>query len=139
MRPIPEIKHHIDTCEKYMKKHQDSPDEVELGEKMLAELDRELRQAITHGIPADELEALCLAWREGKVVVKPCKKGTEFYRIFDGEITKHIVSELIYFETARKWLVEGTPFTRFWWEDAFCKTVFFSPKAAEAAAKEFAP
>lgn len=39
----------------------------------------ELRAALTADIPLDELEVLCNAWRDGRVVVLPCKPTDAYY------------------------------------------------------------
>lgn len=87
MRTIAEIKADITRCQKC--KEQISRDCLlsncqdcsYIHFANLKDLRMEFLQALTSDIPLDDLETLCQAWREGRLVMLPCKVGEPVYAI----------------------------------------------------------
>lgn len=79
------------------------------------------------------------AEQDGRLVVLPCKVGDKIFRIFGGEITELLVSNVIYRGIGGndcRILVECIPFHRVYWHESFGKTVFLTREAAETALEE---
>ena len=88
------------------------------------------------GISAEHLLELVKAEQDGRLVVLPVKIGDKIFRLFGGEITELLVSNVIYRAAggdASKALVECIPFHRVYWHESFGKTVFLTREDAEAA------
>lgn len=95
----------------------------------------------TFGNQSIEMQELCDIWsakRAGRLVVLPCKVGDTIWRIFNGEIIRYNVVSVSFNDHIKpRFLVECSPFCRFYWGDGFFgKTFFRTREEAEAKLKE---
>lgn len=60
----------------------------------------------------------------------PCKVGDKVYRIFNGEIYEHKVSNIIYRGLQSRWQIDCIPFMAYVY-DEIGKTVFLTKEEAE--------
>ena len=99
----------------------------------LSELKDELRLALVNGIPHDELETMCKAWKDGRCVVLPCKVGDT---VWDGygktwaitTIEQHLDGKIIY-RCGNK----GTDDYRAFFNDDIGETIFLTESEGKAA------
>ena len=99
------------------------------------DMDHEAAEQLRHlcqNCDLDRLEKLAEAYKDGRLVVLPCKVGDKLYRVFYGEIFEHRVGSMKYFAIQGKWDIETYPFCPCV-ESSIGKTIFLTREEAEKA------
>ena len=112
-----------------------TPEEIEqvinvYGRGQALRTENALRLEAVKDISTDRLRELVEAYKDGRLVVLPCKVGDKLYRVFDGNISEHEVQNMKYFARQRRLGIDMTPF----FPDAgrfIGKTVFLTREEAE--------